>query len=159
MVASLPAVLAGPALMLVAAVLVALAARGARTAMIVLILFAAADLGWYGLTYAVYPGAETIKQFAASADLPPAHPDARMATSPIRFDEAGARTGNQMTLSGWGRADSYLGLQPRRQLDLVHPAALRVAGVRWVKRTPTTAAMATLGCFRRQSSTSPGPMR
>jgi hypothetical protein len=44
---------------------------------------------------------------------------------------------NRLTLLGWKLADGYVGgLEPVRRLDLHEPAALRVAGVRWVLRGP-----------------------
>ena len=53
-----------------------------------------------------------------------------------------------MTLRGWRRADGYAGLEPRRQLDYRLLPALRVAGVRWVQRNPSTIA----GLSRRADS-------
>ena len=53
----LPAVLAGPVLLAAAAVLMALAVRGYSAALAGLILLAAVDLGWYGLSYSVYRSA------------------------------------------------------------------------------------------------------
>jgi hypothetical protein len=58
--------------------------------------------------------------------------------APLRFDEPGLREGNQITLAGWHRADGYAGLQPQRRLDYHQLAALRVAGVRWVRRSEAT---------------------
>ena len=43
-----------------------------------------------------------------------------------------------MILRGWNRADGYAGLEPQRLLDYKKLSALRVAGVRWVRRGPTT---------------------
>jgi hypothetical protein len=44
-----------------------------------------------------------------------------------------------MTMLGWHRIGGYAGLEPARTLDYGRLAALRVAGVRWVKNGPTTA--------------------
>jgi hypothetical protein len=139
LVASPPAVLAGPLLIVAAAALVALAARGVRCALIALILLAAADLGCYGLSYAVYPDTATLEQFVALTDKPPGGIDGRVVAAPLRFDQQGLRTGNQMTLCGWPRADGYAGLEPDRQLDYRQLPVLRAAGVRWVKRSAATA--------------------
>ena len=49
-VASAPRVLVGPLLMAAAALLVIAAAQGVRGALVGLILFMAADLGYYGLS-------------------------------------------------------------------------------------------------------------
>ncbi len=138
--ASVPAVLAGPLLLGTAAALVAAAANGSRLAMVGSILLAAADLGVYGLSYAVYPKTARLEQFVASPGNPPAGRQCahgrlgRVIASPIRFDQRGLRTGNQMILAGWRRADGYAGLEPRRRLDYGRLPALRTAGVRWVKR-------------------------
>ncbi|MHB9048851.1 MAG: hypothetical protein ACYC35_23285, partial [Pirellulales bacterium] len=53
--APVPWVLAGPAIVALAAILVALAARGVRAARVGVILFAAIDLGYYGLSCTVWP--------------------------------------------------------------------------------------------------------
>ena len=118
-----------------AAVLVALAAKGFRWALVCVVLFAAADLGGYGLSYAVYPHTVRPCQLVATVDVPAAEPDGRVVGSIVPFNEQGLQTGNQLTLAGWHRADGYAGLQPRRQLDYRCLSALRIAGVRWVKRT------------------------
>ena len=140
-IASVPAVLAGPVLLAAAAVLVVLAARGYSAALAGLILLAAVDLGWYGLSYSVYRSDSRhrrLEQYVASAATPPGNPDGRVVASLLRFDEPGLRTGDLMTLRGWRRADGYAGLEPRRQLDYRLLPALRVAGVRWVQRNPST---------------------
>jgi hypothetical protein len=143
-VASVAAILAGPTLLAAAAGLVVLAVRGHSAALVGMILFAAADLGWYGLSYSVYPHNAPLEQFVASAETPPGNPDGRVVTSLLRFDEPGPRTGDLMTLCGWRRADGYAGLEPRRQLDYRLLPALRVAGVRWVRRDPSTIDIAGL---------------
>lgn len=136
--APVPAVLAGPLLLGTAAVLVAAAAKGTRAALVGLILLAAADLGVYGLSYSVYPYTMSPGQLVASLPTPPS-PDGRVLASAMRFDRQRLQTGNQMTLAGCRRADGYAGLEPRRRLDYGRLAALRVAGVRWVRRTEATA--------------------
>ena len=141
--APVPAIMAGPLLLGTAALLLSLAAGGSRAALIGLILFTAADLGVYGLSHAVYPGAERLEPFLAGIetppDQPPDQPPGRVLASLVRFDEEKLRTGNQITLAGWHRADGYAGLEPARQLDYRHLAALRAAAVHWVLRGETTA--------------------
>ncbi len=138
--ASVPAVLAGPVLLGTAAVLVALAARGGRPALVGLVLFAAADLGVYGLSYSVYPHAARLQQFIATVSTPPGVAEGRvMASLPRTSGRQALRVGNQITLAGWHRADGYAGLQPQQQLDYRRLPALRVASVRWVRRGPTAA--------------------
>jgi len=133
--ASTQAVLAGPLLLGTAATLVVLAARGFKAALVGLILFAAADLGVYGLSYAVYPQTFRLGQYVASAATPPAGVDGRVMTSPLPYNQRVRRTGNQMTLAGWHRADGYAGLEPQRNLDYRRLAALRSASVRWLKKS------------------------
>jgi len=137
--ASVPAIMAGPLLLGTGALLLNLAASGSRAALIGLILLTAADLGVYGLSHAVYPGAMRLEPFVARIETPPDQPPGRVLASLVRFDERRLRTGNQITLAGWHRADGYTGLEPARQLDYHHLAALRAAGVRWVRRGETTA--------------------
>ncbi len=62
----------------------------------------------------------------------------RLAVNLNRVRERGTWSGpyNRITLLGWKLADGYLGLEPVQRLDLHQPAALRVAGVRWVLRGP-----------------------
>ena len=128
-IASLPAVLAGPALLAAAAVLMVVAARGYSAGLVGLILLAA-----------VRPGLVRPELLRLSAQrrhagavrglgrTPPGNADGRVVASLLRFDQPGLRTGDLMTLGGWRRADGYAGLEPRRQLDYRLLPALRVAG-------------------------------
>ena len=143
-IASLPAILAGPLLLGAAAALLALAVRGYPAALVGLILLAALDMGWYGLGYSVYPRTARLEDYVASAHTPPGNPDGRVVGSLFRYDEPGLRTGDLMAMAGWSRADGYAGLEPRRQLDYRFLPALRVAGVRWVQRDPSTTMIAGL---------------
>ena len=152
------AVLAGPLLIGSAALLVAWAARGARGALVGLVLFAAADLGFYGLSYAAYRHTERFDRYVAGVATPPSAPGERVLANVIRFDEPGLRTGNQMTLAGWHRADGYAGLEPARRLDYRQLSALRVAGVRWVKRGESTDAIEGLSRHDDHWLEVPGPL-
>ena len=137
-IAGTPALLAGPLLIGSAAVLLVLSARGNRGALVGLVLFCTADLGYYGMSYAAYPHAERLDAYAAKTKTPPAPPDGRVLADVHRFGQSGLRTGNQMTLCGWHRADGYAALAPARKLDYRGLPALRAAGVRWVRRTEAT---------------------
>jgi hypothetical protein len=141
-----PAILLGPALISTAALLLALAARGSRAALVGLVLFAALDLGSYGLSYAVlYPRATArLDRLIAATFVPPGPAGGRMVADMMRFDDPGPRRGNLFIMAGWDRADGYAGLEPQRRLDYRQLAALRVAGVRWVRRSTTSAAIAGL---------------
>jgi len=178
-IAATPAVLAGPLLIGSAAVLLALSARGSRAALVGLVLFCAADLGYYGMSYAAFRHAERLDAYVARTRTPPTPPDGRVLADVPRFDvlcaglptphhsgevrrpapsasapapsaarpapgAAGLHTGNQITLCGWLRADGYAALAPARKLDYRTLPALRVAGVRWVRRSETTEAIAGL---------------
>ena len=143
-IGTVPAILAGPVLLAVAARLVALAARGHSTALVGLILFAAVDLGCYGMSYSVYSRNDVLEQYVASARTPPGAPDGRVVGDLLRFDEPGIHTGDLMTLRGWPRADGYAGLAPHRRLDYRLLPALQVAGVRWVQKNQSTSAVVGL---------------
>jgi len=143
-VAGLGAMLAGPALLGTAAALVTLAARGFRVALVGLVLLAAADLGFYGLSYAVYPGVRDLDEVIPETPAPPGEPDGRVLAGAWCLDGQGYRTGNEIVLAGWHRADGYAGLDPRKQLNFGRLAALRAAGVHWVKRSSRTAQIAGL---------------
>jgi hypothetical protein len=138
-----PAILLGPALISTAALLLALAARGSRGALVGLVLFAALDLGGYGLSYAVlYPrGTARLDAWVAATPTPPGPADGRIVVELLRFDDPGPRRGNQFILAGWSRADGYAGLEPLHRLDYRQLATLRVAGVRWVRRSTASAAI------------------
>jgi hypothetical protein len=143
-IAPISTVLVGPLLLAVATVLVALAVRGYSSALVGLILLAALDLGYYGMSYSVYSHNERLDDFVASASTPPGEPDSRVVASLYQVDEPGPRMGDLITLAGWSRADGYAGLEPRRQLDYRLLPSLRVAGVRWVLRNSSTADIAGL---------------
>jgi hypothetical protein len=136
--ASIAEILAGPALLALAAGLVAAAARGWFGALVLMVVFTACDLGWYGMGGAVYPRSALLGPYIASVAMPPGKPEGRVLASLLRCDEPGLRVGNQMLLAGWQRADGYAGLEPQRQLDYELLPALRVAGVRWVEINDST---------------------
>ena len=137
-IGSVFAILAGPGLFVAAAVLIVAAARGRAAALAALIVLIACDLGFYGLSYSVYPSNDSLGRLVASAETPPGEPDGRVLADLLRYDRPGLRTGNLMTMAGWQRADGYAGLSPVRRLDYARLPALRVAGVAWVKKTPST---------------------
>jgi hypothetical protein len=71
-VASVPQVMVGPLLLATAAILVIAAAQGVRGALLALVLFAAADLGYYGLSCTLPRAREVTHVAAAEAPLGPA---------------------------------------------------------------------------------------
>ncbi len=133
---------AGPALIAVAATLVLAAERGYRAALPALIFLAAADLGLYGLSYAPVRKTGTLAEFAVAAIVPPSSPS----NGRVICDLPGAAklTGNRITLAGYQRWDGYAGLAPQRKLDPRKLTTLRLAGVRWVARTPEAEQIAGL---------------
>jgi hypothetical protein len=146
-VASVPRVLVGPLLMASAALLVIAAAHGVRGALVGLILFMAADLGYYGLSCTlIEPGAK-LDGILAQTVAPPGPSDAggqdaqRVFAPPANSRDVATAIGNQMTLAGWPRTDGYSDLAPRKSLDYFQLPALRVASTRWVHRGPSTEAI------------------
>ncbi len=131
-----PGVLAGPPLFGAAALLVALGARGSRRAIVGLVLVTAADLGFYGLSYAVYPGTWRPDEYAEAVLVPPDDRPGRVILDLCGVNDQVPRSGNQVVLAGAHRADGYAGLEPRRALDYRRVEALRAAGVRWVLHRP-----------------------
>jgi hypothetical protein len=133
------AVLAGPGLIGLAALLVAAAARGVRSALVGILVFTVADLTIYGFSYTPCGNMESWEEYRAHAQCPPGEPGPRVLMDLIKFDQPGLRTGNAMLLNGWRRADGYAGFQPQRRLDYHKLPALRAAGIGWVQRGAATA--------------------
>ena len=140
-VASPPRVLVGPLLMAAAALLVIAAAQGVRGALVGLVLFMAADLGYYGLSCTLDGPAGKLDGLLAQAVAPPgecdpSRPDAqRVFAPPVDHDHdmlpdvlpghhESAAIGNQMTLAGWSRTDGYAALEPNKSLDYFQLAGL-----------------------------------
>jgi len=123
-----------------------------------LILLAALDLGWYGVSYSIFRNNDLLENYASSSLMPPGKPQDRIVASLFRFDEPGLRTGNLMTMAGWKRADGYSGLEPGRKLDYHDVSALRAAGVRWVQRDPSTVSIVGLKRYDDHWSTVPDPL-
>jgi hypothetical protein len=138
-------VLVGPILFAAAALLVMGAARGVPGTLAALVLFAAADLGCYGMSYAVYGQTSRLENVATAAPMPPADLGGRVFAPPQPLDDyCKVWTGNQMVLAGWHRADGYAGLEPQRKLDYTCLPALQVASTAWVRRDPATSRIAGL---------------
>jgi hypothetical protein len=133
----------GPAMVAAAVALVLRAAQGARWAVALLVLFTAADLGAYGMSYSVFGHTESLPKYIAKVDVPPGIPPQRIALDLANGTEAApgqkkVRAGDDVLLRGWQRADGYAGLDPAKQLDYSEPAALQVAGVRWLAADAAT---------------------
>ena len=152
-------VLAGPILFIIAAVLVMGAARGVRGSLAALILFTAADLGYYGMSYSIYKQTDRLEHVARTATMPPADLGGRVYAPPQQFAD-GCRlwTGNQMILAGWHRTCGYAGLEPQRKLDYADLPALQASDTCWVERDPATAQIAGLMPCGTEWLQVPGPL-
>ncbi len=131
-VAPWPLVIAGPIIIVLAALAICAALRGYRWAIPALVLFTAADLGTYGLAQAVYR--ETASQAVLADSLSMLLPPGQAAGQRVMLESAGnqsLRQGNRMLLAGVSRVDGYAGLEPARQLNYCDAAALRAAGSRY----------------------------
>lgn len=123
----------GPALALVAGGLVALAARGARFALPALALFAAADLGAWGLSYAWREAPVAWSAFRTPpAELPPPDRAFRVHGGGTYFPR---KTPNILALWGHRVANAYAGADALHELDYTKLEPLRIAGVQWIYRT------------------------
>ncbi len=132
-----PLVVAGPALLSLAALLVWAAVRGSPAALVGLTLLAAVDLGVYGLSYAVYRNTFDLPTALATLTEPPPAPASanRMAIDLRLAGDDAPRHGDQDTLKGVRLLDGYAGLEPVSTLDYRTAPALRVASVAWVARS------------------------
>jgi hypothetical protein len=157
-IASRRFLLLGAGLIGVGTLLVALAARGKRWALPALVVFTAADLGGYGLSYAVLNHTETLDHYAILTRVPPGKPDHRVAADLLPFGDPGPRASNQPLLTGWSRVDGYVGLEPARRLNYQQLATLRAADVRWVRRSPVTEKIPGLATHNAHWFTVPAPL-
>ena len=126
---SVRAAVVGPAVLAAAAGLLTLATRGARWAVVGLVLLAAGDQALYGLG-----GTVTWQDFLTRQDVVELlGPDeSRPPTGPDRLVHGGFP--NLYTLGGYRLLGGYLGLIPAKQLDYRSPNALRVAQVGYEHR-------------------------
>lgn len=134
-IASWPLVCAGPALFAAAGWLMWRVAAGGEIAAAGLALFAALDLGCYGLSHGITTDLQTMASLAASVDAP-AGAEGRIVLETSEDRAAGLRQGNQVLLRGSQRVDGYAGLEPARRLDTQELIAQRLAGVEWRRVGP-----------------------
>jgi len=122
------AVLTGLGLVLVGTTLFRDAARGVKTALLILPTFLALDLAIWGYSYALGSAPLTLEQVTALADRPsPASGSSNV------HDDTGAPYVNYLLFRDARILRPYVGLYPRRLLEPTTEAALRVGGVEWVK--------------------------
>ncbi len=138
-VSAWPLMLVGPVLVTAAVWLVIRAAHGSRWAIAAMVVFTAADLGAYGLSYSVIGQNESLTKYVRETSAPPGDINGRVALDLMSGTETangehGPRIGDRILLAGWKCIDGYTGLEPARRLDYRMPAALRAAGVTWVSQ-------------------------
>ena len=115
------------ALVIGMAVLLALAGRGIRWAVPVLIVLAACDQGLWGYSYAYRWGPlQSISALAASAEVPPGAQPGDLIT-PM----GGGGPVNLPLLRGTRIASGYFGPELSSRLDPTDPLTQRIAGVHW----------------------------
>ena len=162
-VASPSRVLVGPLLMASAALLVIAASQGIRGALVGLVLFMAADLGYYGLSCTLDESAARPDDVIAQTVAPPAETATALGAAdrvfaPPAYSDDTSPIGNQMTLSGWQRIDGCAAMKPRKSLDYFQLAALRASSTRWVHRGPSTAGIDGLAPYDEDWSQVPDPL-
>ena len=178
-------VLVGPLLMASAALLLVAAVQGVRGALVALVLFMAADLGYYGLSCTLDPAAPRPESLLARTVTPPVDGegrrpeqaqrssrdsgdkvvhfaananDAERVFAPPGGGYGASAIGNQMTLAGWERTDGCAALKPRKLLDYYQLAALRASSTRWVHRGPSTDGIAGLAAYDEDWLQVPDPL-
>jgi hypothetical protein len=110
---------AGPLLFLLAAILVIVAARGSTWALGTLILFAAVDQAFYGLSFVKSWPVQTLEELAGTVRVPGHPAEQRIDIHPTTDDVA--------TLSGHKLVWGFVGLVPAKTLDYTDPTVLRLA--------------------------------
>ena len=109
-----PLVIVGPMLLLVSTCLIQFASRGARWALPLLVIFAAADLASYGMSESIWQRTQPLAEFIKQIDIPPAGPQCRVAAD-LACDQESAPGEN--------------GLR-RRRSNFINPLETR----RWLRR-------------------------
>ncbi|MFN2376845.1 MAG: hypothetical protein ABR538_09930 [Candidatus Binatia bacterium] len=126
---------AGPLLFALAVGLVLLTLRHRLAGAALLVLVAAADVGFYGMSYAAWPGALDLD---AVLEALPEAPSGSLRMATLQPDAAGVFTGNLAMMRGWNLSDGYAGLMPANRIDHRSLAGLRVAAVERVRRRGDT---------------------
>ncbi len=122
------ALLTGVGFILIVTTVLRDAARGVKTALVILPTLVALDLGVWGYSYVFASPLLTLEQVVALADRPP------MAQGPLSVHDATVSASiNYLLLADARILQPYVGLQPRRILSPNSEGALRVAGVGWVR--------------------------
>jgi len=139
----------GPLLAGCAFLLVLAAGRGSRAALAGLILFTAADLGVYGLSYMRSEPPATFEAIADSIRLPERESFFRI--------EAFPTTGMTATIKGFRLVTGYMGLPPAKVLDYKETGPLRLASAAYkiMKYDALSASGAGVGRLRIEAVPAP----
>ena len=134
LLSSWPWIVSGPVLIMAGSYLCRALGRGAAWALPAVILFTALDLGFYGVTYAIFPQVYPGWEHWMS-QLPPGKAGDRLVVAPKTFGvpfQYGLN--NHFATKGFCQLDGYAGLMPSTRLFGTSASipALRAAGVRWV---------------------------
>jgi hypothetical protein len=124
-----PAVLMalGPVLVGTATLLVVLAVRGSKVALLALPLFMACDQAAYALHAMMITPPTDLNRYLAARPVPPG-----AAGSRVHFNRLHMVWQNPYIMKGLRLVQGYVAVPPRRFLSYERPASLRVAGVEWV---------------------------
>jgi hypothetical protein len=112
-----------------AALLVYHAARGRSWAILAIIVFAAADMGTYGLSYVLHDDSWPVQSLTAAHAVPEAIAGQRIVQKEVFPDDV-------WTMSGLSLVGGYVGLEPQRQLDYTRPSTWRIASATWSLERP-----------------------
>jgi hypothetical protein len=132
-------VLFNPVLLATAAGLVALASRRPRLGLVGMLGFAVADQAHYFVRLTLWEPGSVRSLSTALRELPafpPVPRGDRLHVVPLRPGAAATRRPPpclpvHVSLAGLAMTEGYVGLVPRRRLDLEWPESLRLAGVAW----------------------------
>ncbi len=126
--ASVRAAAPGVAVVVLVTALVAVAARGRRWAVAVLVAVTAADLGTYGISFVYREPPRRIRELIAAVPLAPESPADAYAAAPAH----GSYRSNLLVMRGYRLSNGYVGLFPATRHPLDSDAALHLAGTRWI---------------------------
>jgi len=120
-------VLISPVLLSIGTMLLLLAGRGRRAALIALVVFAAIDQGAYGIRYLRTAPPITLAAFMDSIHMPP-ETDGYRVYAPLN---------NHLIMKGVDNCSGYVAVDLERRLiyDYNHVNVLRLAGVRWANNS------------------------
>lgn len=123
-----PGMVSGALLLCVVTLVFLDAARGSRSALALLVVVMAADLGFYGYSYVLEGGIRSPADIARSSLAPPGPAGSTVAAM---LPDVGDNT---LVLRDFRVLSAYAGLTPARRVSLQTTEGLRLAGAAWVHR-------------------------